>query len=189
MPLAITSVVTMIQLSPLRIRDTASSRSFMVIPAWRQSTFCVPLRTSSSAKEDARGCVVTKTSTGGLYGCARYCNRVGNLDESSATYVRDCEISGSGVSLSGPQPVRSQNPTRLKVTHFRPTTTRMGSRNISIAIFSALAGSVALNTAFWTRGWLQAATISCTWSRNSGSSMRSASSKMRCRTLDESGNE
>lgn len=37
--------------------------------------------------------------TGGLYGCERYVRRLGSLDGSSATYVSDWDISGSGVSL------------------------------------------------------------------------------------------
>lgn len=70
-------------------------------------------------------------------------------------------------------------------THLRPTTMRTGSRIISIAIFSTAAGRVALNTAFWILGWVQAAMISCVCGRNSASRRRSASSSIRWRTLDK----
>lgn len=36
---------------------------------------------------------------GGLYGCDKYCKRVGSFDDSSAVYVSDWAIDGNGVSL------------------------------------------------------------------------------------------
>ena len=108
-PRAITSVLTITQLSPFRIRLIASSRSLFVNPACRQSTFAIPFRTSSSASDDARGCVEVKISTGGWYGCDRYVSNVGSFDGSSATYVSVCDISGSGVSLPPPTSVASSS--------------------------------------------------------------------------------
>lgn len=71
-------------------------------------------------------------------------------------------------------------------THFNPTTTRIGSRSILMATFSAPAGRVALNTAFWTSGCVHAAITSWTCDRNSASSIRSASSRITWRTLGSS---
>lgn len=159
-PRAITSVVIITQLSPFRIRTMASSRSFLVIPACRQSTFGTLFRTSCSARDEARACVDVKTMIGGVYGCDKNCNRDGSLEDSSATYVSFCEMEGRGVSL---MMVKSTSSRAVcdTFTYFRPTTTRMGSLSIRIAMLSAPAGSVALKTAVRTFSCVQAATTSC----------------------------
>jgi hypothetical protein len=94
-----------------------------------------------------------------------------------------CYEGQRGVS-GGSDTVRtSGDTTTKKCAHLRPTTTRIGSRSRSSATRSAPAGRVALKTAFWRFACVQAVRISCTWTRNSWSSILSASSRMMWRTL------
>ena len=183
-PRAITSVLTSTQLSPFRILETASSRSFRVNPACKQSTFGTSLSISCSASDVARGCVDVKITRGGSYGCDKYVSSVGSLDESSATYFSSWEIDGSGVSLDQTRWDTEMNKKPHK-TYLSPTTIRTGSSIKPIASFSAPAGRVALKTVFCRDGWVHAARISSVCDRNSLSSSRSASSRTICRTLPQ----